>query len=290
MTDDIVEQRSPEWFAARKGRVTGSMVGAILGLNPYMTPDDAMRAMVRELKGAPREFDGNVATRWGTMNEDGARAEYELETGNTVEKCGFFTHNDWLGASPDGLVGDEGLIEIKCPYGARDTGRFKTAEEQPHYYAQMQIQMFVAGKTWCDFYQWSTKGASLETIAIDDEFLIDALPKLYDFWQRLHKVEVNNSKYLEPKISEIDDQRGAQLIAEWDDASAEIKRLEERKKELLDALVLMSNGETTVICGRKLSRIQRKGNVNYAKVVEALLPNTNLDPWRGKPTEYWTLK
>ena len=108
-----MEQRSAEWFKVRKGRVTGSMVGAILGFNPWMSREEAMRTMVREYHGAPREFEGNVATQWGTANEDGARAEYEMITGNTVEKCGFYEHDDWLGASPDGLIGEFGLVEIK---------------------------------------------------------------------------------------------------------------------------------------------------------------------------------
>ena len=63
------EQRSPAWFEKRKGRVTGSIVGAILGLSPYMTRADAMRSMVRAAIGAPSEFTGNVATEYGTMHE-----------------------------------------------------------------------------------------------------------------------------------------------------------------------------------------------------------------------------
>ena len=102
-----MEQRSPEWFAARKNRITGSAVGAILGLSPYSTPDDVMRRMVREKFDAPSEFTGNVATEWGVANEAGAIKEYEMETGVTVKPAGFYTHMHWLGASPDGLVGDE---------------------------------------------------------------------------------------------------------------------------------------------------------------------------------------
>ena len=70
---DTPQQQSPEWFQARKGRVTGSMVGAILDIAPYMTRDQALRSMVRAYHGAPSEFTGNVATEYGNKNEEGAR-------------------------------------------------------------------------------------------------------------------------------------------------------------------------------------------------------------------------
>ena len=164
-----MEQRSPEWFAARKNRITGSAVGAILGLSPYSTPDDVMRRMVREKFDAPSEFTGNVATEWGVANEAGAIKEYEMETGVTVKPAGFYTHMHWLGASPDGLVGEEGLIEVKCPYSLRHEKSpvpFKPLALQMHYYAQIQIQLFITGRPWCHFYQWtpaeSRKGESMD--------------------------------------------------------------------------------------------------------------------------------
>ena len=110
-----MEQRSKEWFKAREGRITGSSVGAILGYSPFMSPDDVMRRMVREYHGAESEFKGNAATEWGTLNEPGACVEYEMETGSTVELCGFYKYEHWLGASPDGLIGSNGLVEFKCP-------------------------------------------------------------------------------------------------------------------------------------------------------------------------------
>ena len=77
----IAEQGSPQWFAARKGRVTGSNVGAILGCSPFRTRDEVMRDMVRDFFGAETEFTGNVATQWGNVNEETARGEFEMITG-----------------------------------------------------------------------------------------------------------------------------------------------------------------------------------------------------------------
>lgn len=195
------KQRSTEWFEKRKGRVTGSNVGAALGVNPYKTPDDLIRQMVREYHGAENEFKGNAATAWGSFNENGAQAEYEMETGNVVQETGFHEFEDWLGASPDGLVLDgKAVVEIKCPYGQRDKNptQFKTAEEQPHYYAQMQVEMYCTGTQECHFYQWAPHGTRLEIVERNEEWLSENLPILKAFHAR-YLSEIDNEDHLKPK-------------------------------------------------------------------------------------------
>src|SRR5690554_5889555 len=166
-----IEQRSPEWFEARKGKLTGSNIGAALGLNPWKTPDDLIRQMVREYHGAEPEFVGNAATQYGTAHEPLALLDYEMETGNTVQECGFFVHPEFvlLGASPDGLVGDDIVLEIKVPYGLRNEAspKFKPLADQPHYEAQVMIEMACTGRKVCHFYQWTPNGSSLEVVNYD---------------------------------------------------------------------------------------------------------------------------
>lgn len=182
-----MEQRSEEWFKARQGRVTGSAVGAILGLSPFSKPDDIMRRMVRDYHGFPKEFKGNAATEWGTINEAGAMIDYEFITGRNVEPATFVTHEDWLGASPDGYVGEKGLIEIKCPFGLRHNFApvpFKTLKMQHHYYAQIQIQLFVTDREWCDFWQWTPNDTHLERIQREDPYIQRILQPLKNFYAR----------------------------------------------------------------------------------------------------------
>ena len=166
-----MEQRSTEWFNARKGRITGSMVGAVLGVNPWSTPDDAMRTMVRSYFGADSEFTGNIATEYGVTNEPNATKDFEMTTGLNVEEVGFIVHveHDWLGASPDGFISDDAVIEIKCPFGKRHDvdPDFKSAIDQPHYYAQTQIEMYCSQRTKCYFYQWSPYADNLEEYELD---------------------------------------------------------------------------------------------------------------------------
>lgn len=282
-----MQQRSKEWFKARERRITASSIGAILGHSPFMKPDDVMRRMVREYHGAESEFKGNAATQWGTMNEAGALVEYELETGCKVELCGFFEYEDWLGASPDGLIGTNGLIEIKCPYSMRSgEGRFKTAEEQMHYYAQMQLQMFVTNRDFCDFYQWCPSKTQLEVVSRDDTFITMALGELRAFYAAYLEEVKRPERHLEPKRLDL---QAPQIIAEYDDVIEAIKLYEERKKELLNKLVEISGGRDAKFGTRSLTFVKKEGSVSYAKAVKDHLPTIDLTPYRGKPTEYWML-
>ena len=286
-------QRSEAWFQARKNRVTGSEVGAILGYSPFQKAEDVMRRKVRDWAGAEPEFTGNIATQWGTTHEPGAIVEYEMETGNKVISTGFYEYQNWLGASPDGLVDDDGLIEVKCPFSLRHDEppvSFKGAKDQMHYWAQMQIQMHVTHRKWCDFFQWTPSETRLERVIYDKAFINDALIKLKAFWDEYLIEREMPEEYLEPKKVVIDTQRAFQLMAEYEDVCALIADNEKRKKELVEKFVEMSGGTDAKIAGRNLTLIKKAGAVSYSKAIKDLLPDANLDPWRSKPTQYWVVK
>lgn len=283
-----MKQGTKEWFDARRKRVTGSISGAILGLNPYMTPDDVMRRMVRDAHGVEAEFVGNVATEHGSFHESGAIVEYEMETGNAVEPCGFFAYEEWLGASPDGLIADDGTAEIKCPYGKRNGGEFKTAGEQPHYYAQMQIEMLCAGRKWCDFFQWAPHATRLERVYFCQEWIDENLPRLRAFYDRF-LIEIDNPDHLEDKRKLVESAKASALLDEYDDLGDAIERASERKKEVLQELVKMSGERNATVCGRNLTKVQKQGSVAYAKVVAKHCKDVDLEPFRGKPSEFWKL-
>ena len=287
------QQRSKEWFKARMERVTASEVGAILGYSPYRNADDVMRSKVREYHGAPSEFEGNQATQWGTANEAGAITEYEMETGNKVVATGFHEYEDWLGASPDGFVNVDGLIEVKCPFGLRHEEPpvpFRTALDQKYYWAQMQIQMHVTRRMWCDFYQWAPGGTVCERVIYDAAFIMDALPKLKAFWKQYLIERESPDAHLADKRFVVDTPRAKQLVAEYDDVCAMLEQAEARKKELIEKMAEISGGADAVIAGRNLTRIKKDGAISYAKAVKELLPGADLEKWRGKPSEYWVVK
>lgn len=282
------EQRTEGWHKQRAGRVTGSAVGAILGLAPYMTRDDVMRSMVRAYHGAEREFIGNVATDWGTANEAGAVMDYELETGNAVRDAYFVPFDDWLGASPDGYINDDGLLEVKCPYGIRnqDEPQFKSIWDQPHYYAQIQVQLHCAGREWCDFWQWTPHGTKLERVDYDAEWINNTLPTLRQSHAE-YLSELDNPEHLEPLRVQVNTQDAKRLLDEYDDLKEAIDNATERRKEVQAELVKLAKEKDAEIWGRKLTKVKKKGNVQYAKVPE--LKGVDLDPYRGKESEYWKL-
>ena len=281
-----MEQRSKEWYAVREGRITGSAIGAILGLSQFATADDVMRRMVRQHNGQPEDFTGNAATEYGTQNEPNALADYQFETGNDVAECGFFIHPDfnWLGASPDGLISDDGLIEIKCPYGKRHDVEpdFLSAAEQTGYYAQMQFQLFATGRMWCDFYQWSAYGSKLERVNFDPEFIEYALPKLKAFYELyLQEREPENAwRYID----------GGELVQKYKMAKAALEVAQSELDEARQALIDATGGKGGKVGDLNITLAKRQGSIAYAKAVKDLLPDADLEAYRGKETEYWVIK
>lgn len=284
------QQRTAEWYAARKGRLTASMTGAALGLAPYQSEDDCLRSLVRSMHGMPDEFEGNIATDYGTNMEPQARSAYELLTGNTVKDAPFIPHEDWCGASPDGYVGDNGLVEIKCPFGLRKDlePTFKPIEDQPHYYAQVQVQMYVAGRTWCDFYQWSPHGDRLEVVKYDGGWLNKHLPMLKAFWWKAR--EADPADFEGPKRALIDTPEAVRLIEEYDELSDAIENATQRKKDIITHLVFLAGEKNAIVAGRNLTLVKRKGSIAYAKALAKYAPDADLEPFRGKESESWQVK
>lgn len=268
----------------RVGRVTGGRVGGILGLSPWQTPDDVLRSMVREAHGAPSEFTGNAATEWGTFHERGAIQDFQMETGLTVNPSRFYTFEDWLGATPDWEIGEDELIEVKCPYGLRKGGEFKSINDMPHYHAQIMVQLMVTGRKRCYFWQWAPHGTSLEIVEYDDIWPYGSVDDLKRFHKRYLK-ELDNPAHLEPKRKAIETLRAAELLKQYDEACAAA----DRKKEILDELVELAGESNAEICGRKLTQVERKGNVSYAKVIKDHCPDVDLEPYRGKGSKFWKL-
>lgn len=287
----MIEQRTEQWFEQRKGKVTASSVGAILGLSPYMKRDDVMRNMVREYHDYEREFKGNQATEYGTFHEDMAAMDYQLKTGNVIAKTGFHAYENWLGASPDGIIDMWTLIEIKCPYGQRDKKPpvFKTLKEQPHYYAQVQVQMFVTKTNKCDFYQWSPNGDNLETVVYDEEWIEKHIPILKAFYDDYLIEREQPEKHLLDKRTTNNANSTAYRVEYYFELKAQIAELDALAKGVLEQIVKDCNEKDSDINGHKLTKVVKKGAVSYAKAIKELLPDADLTPYMGEQSEYWRL-
>lgn len=148
-------QGTPEWLAARAGRVTASMISNVLMKPETAGFRDYQAQLVAEiLTGKPQGSDyTNAAMQFGTETEPLARSAYEAETGFSVDEVGLCIHEtiDRAGASPDGLVGNSGLVEIKCPKVATHLAYLLAGVVPSGYRNQMMWQMAVTGRDWCDF-------------------------------------------------------------------------------------------------------------------------------------------
>jgi len=152
-----IEQGTPEWFAARLGKATGSRIADIIAKTKtgYSTSraNYAAQLVCERLTGKVAESFTNAAMQWGTETEPLARAAYEVKTGEMVDQVGFVDHPsiENSGASPDGLVGLFGMLEIKCPNTATHIETLLSQQVPTKYITQMQWQMACAGRQWCDF-------------------------------------------------------------------------------------------------------------------------------------------
>jgi len=162
MSEEII-QGSAEWLQIRLGKVTASRVSDVVAktkTGPSASRMNYMAELIAErLTGSPAERFTNAAMAWGTEQEPEARRSYEFYRGETVREIGFVHHPkiEASGASPDGLVGDDGLVEIKCPNTATHLDTLLGQMVPRKYHDQMLWQMACTGRTYCDFVSYDPR-------------------------------------------------------------------------------------------------------------------------------------
>lgn len=153
----MMEQRSDEWFAARCGKATASALYKVMAKTKTGWGADrtnyAAQLVTERLTGRPADSFSNAAMQWGIDTEAQARMAYAFHADENPVEIGFLDHPRiaWSGASPDGLVGLNGMIEIKCPNTATHIATLDGAPIDRKYLYQMQWQMACAERDWCDF-------------------------------------------------------------------------------------------------------------------------------------------
>lgn len=151
------EQGSADWFAIRCGKVTASRVADVVAKTKSgpsaLRANYAAQLIAERLTGTVAESYSNAAMAWGTEQEPEARLAYEFRTDAEVEQVAFVLHPtiEMSGASPDGLIGTDGLLEIKCPNTATHIETLRGQSIPGKYETQMLWQMACTGRQWCDF-------------------------------------------------------------------------------------------------------------------------------------------
>jgi putative phage-type endonuclease len=209
MTEQI-EQRSSAWFEARLGRVTASRVADVIAKTKSgysASRDNYMAQLICErLTGQQGESFTNAAMTWGTETEPLARSAFEAYADVMVEEVGFVPHPsiEMSGASPDGLVGLFGMLEIKCPNTATHIDTLLTQTVPGKYITQMQWQMRCCERQWCEFVSFDPRLPQelqlfVKRVEFDSEYVamlekevIQFLAELDDKVNKLTNLKVKN--------------------------------------------------------------------------------------------------
>lgn len=279
----------------RKDRITASRVPAVLGISPYATRASLMREMVREHFDEPSEFAGNIATDWGNNHEADAIAEYELTQGVAVH----FTGTDqqtlvspaypFLAATPDGLTADR-VVETKAPWRALYT----SITERPDYAAQIQLQLAVTDYPAADLVIWRPdQPLIVETVDRDFDWLQRSLPAITEFLEEYERV-VSSPELYQPHREPLKDVRtdGEWLIVsrEWLELDFLIKQLEAERDRAAKELMTLSPDKPARGNGIDLLRYERRGTVQYKKILDDLKIKVDLERYRAASSQITTVR
>ena len=196
---ETCEQGSAEWLAMRLGKVTASKVSDVLskgrGSAPSKMSETYMIELIAEvLTGNSKPFFENDAMRWGTETEPQARAMYAVNNDFVdVKEVAFVEHNEQVGISPDGLIGEDGLLEIKCPNTTTQIKRALSNDYSADYKAQIQMQLWVTEREWCDFLSFDPRldcevGYLQQRVFRDEEYIEEMKTKVYAFVEKMNEI------------------------------------------------------------------------------------------------------
>ena len=206
-----MKQRDPNWYEVRRGRVTASNVSQVLMAPTSQTYINYRSKIVLERLGVVTDDDYiSPSMQHGIDVEPQARAAYSLETGNTVTEQAFAPHPKLhAGASPDGLIGKNGLIEIKCPNTSTHLETLNTGQIKKEYLAQITFQMLCTQRKFCDFVSFDPRmpaemRLSIQRVELDEKLadkVIEAVTKFISEVDRLENGLRKKYNFLEEKAA-----------------------------------------------------------------------------------------
>jgi len=201
----MIEQGSPEWFAQRLGKVTASRVADVIAKTKtgYSTSrENYMAQLVCErMTGTVGESFTNAAMQWGTETEPLARAAYEAHADVLVDEVAMITHPtiEQAGASPDGLVSDDGVLEIKCPNTATHIDTLLSQTVPNKYLTQIAWQLACTGRKWADFVSFDPR------MSDGLQLFVKRVPRDDAYIQMLEKEVVQFLTELDGKIMKLNE-------------------------------------------------------------------------------------
>lgn len=274
-------QGTDAWLELRKTKVTASDAAVIMGMNPWKTP----YMLWKEKMGLIPPQEENEAMRRGSDLEPIARELFNLKLNMAFEPAVVFhPENEWMMASLDGMSDLGNIVEIKCP-GEKTHAIALNGKIPDYYYPQVQHQIACADTKFA--YYFSFDGIDGVTVRVDrDQSFIDAyMPKAKEFYDCIIK-EMPPS-FIEKDYIHRDDDIWAHTASKWRRVKEQLAEYEAKEKELRDELINMSQGANAMGNGIKLSKVYRKGQIDYSQVKE--VQGIDLEKYRKSGVEFWKI-
>jgi len=268
----VLEQGSKEWLEWRRGKRMASETSSVMGINPYASANQ-----VREQKQGRGKVFVSDAMQRGHDEEPKAREAYEQATGILYQPAVF--EEGEYGASVDGITmeGDQ-LLEIKSPVKGKDSARWKEVAEgaiNDYDYAQVQHQMMVTGAADCVFLVWSGEDYVSVVVPRNPEFM-EKIKEAWDaFWPTIERRE--DSVWLEAAAAYRQAKKTADKAAE---------ELEQAKA----ALIELTSGSFSGGAGVNVSKIERKGSIDWKAVQKNELPDVDVEQYRKAASSFYKVE
>lgn len=278
-----MEQKTPEWLEFRKSKIGASDAPVIMGVSHWKTP---LQLWNEKLSLDSTITENNPWMQRGIELEPQALAKFEELTGYLMSpKVLLHPNIDWMIASMDGIeLEGKAAVEIKCP-GKLDHECAMDGQVPEKYIPQLQHQIEVSGLKKIYYFSYSVTSWKILEVSRDEKYIINLLKKEKEFFDLLRKKEC--PKETERDFQEINSPEWEDLSKKWLYLSEKMNELEKEKEEVRKNIIQISNGKISKGYGLTVTKVLRKGNVDYNLVPE--LNGIDLEPYRKPPIESWKI-
>lgn len=277
-----MEQGSKEWIELRKNYIGASDAPAIMQVSPWTTPYQ----LWQEKLGLIGEREETEAMRYGKRMEEEARRKYESYTGILVSpEIVFHPNKKFMMASLDGISfnGDIG-VEIKNA-NYEDHKLAKSGKIPVKYFPQLQHQLACLSFNMLHYFSYHNGQGVVVEVVRDDTYIEKLYLEERLFWDKVENLEA--PEMVEKDYIQLDSQEWQQLANDWALIAQQLANLEKKEKEHRQALITMAGGANASGCGIKLTKIVRKGSIDYKAIPE--LKEIDIEKYRKNPVESWRI-
>lgn len=277
-------QGSPEWLELRKDKIGASDSPIIMGHSPWTTPRELWERKV----GLRPEKSMTADMLRGKTQEDEARKEFIRIKGIQVEPDVVFHPSlNWMMASLDGVNHKNKIIlEVKCTRNLTEHEETKLGKVPKKYYAQLQHQIECCGFDGAYYQSYHNGESAITEVSKDQKFIEEMVEADYKFWKSLQDFDPPDYDFRDFKqMNNVDWEIYA---TRWKSTVATIKKLEQEEEDLRKQLIQMAGNENAVGFGVKLSKIIRKGNIDFKEIPELI--GVDLEKYRKGLITTWRLQ